>query len=79
MPDGEVVGLKVQEMQSHGPGAPAECCAANSGAAVHCLLENSSGIFKAHLLFAYGAQSNETRGLGREHTKSRSQSHTYWK
>lgn len=77
MPDGEVMRLKAHEMQSHGPGAPAECCTANSGAAAHSLLENNSGILKARLLFAYGAQSNETRGLGREHTKSRSQRHTY--
>lgn len=73
------MGVKVYEMQSHGPEAPAECCTANSDAGAHCLLENSSGILKERLLFAYGAQSNETRGLGSEHTKSPSQSYTYWK
>lgn len=68
------MGVKVHEMQSHGPEAPAECCTANNAAtaatAARCLLENSSGIFKECLLFAYGAQSNERRGLGSEHTKS---------
>lgn len=71
--------MKVREMQSHGAEAPAECCTANSIAAACCLLENSSGILKERLLFAYGAQSNETRGLGSEHTKSQSQNDTYWK
>lgn len=77
MPDGEVMRVKAHEMQSHGPVAPAECCTANIGATARCLLENSSGILKARLLFEYGAQSNKTRGLGREHTKSRSQRLTY--
>lgn len=33
LPDGQVVGAKMREMQSHGPEAPAECCTANSAAA----------------------------------------------
>lgn len=55
----------MREMQ-----APPECCTARSGAATHCILEYGSGILKKRLLFTYGALSNESWGLGSEHTES---------
>lgn len=76
LPNGQALGVKVYEMQSSGPETPAECCAANSTAAARCLLENSSGILKGRLLFAFGAQSNETRGLGSEHRAEVKATHT---
>lgn len=59
--------------------APPECGTARSGAATHCILEYGSGILKKRLLFTYGALSNESWGLGSEHTKSQRPSHTRWK
>lgn len=65
-------------MQSRGPAAPGACCRAKSCACIHCLLVDGSGILRERLLFAYGALSNETWGLGSERIKSPSLSHTRW-
>lgn len=46
--------------------------------AAHCLLVNGSGILRERLLFAYGALSNETWGLGSRCIKSPGLSHTRW-
>lgn len=45
---------------------------------VRCLLVNGSGILRERLLFAYGALSNETWGLGSKRIKSPCLSHTRW-
>ncbi len=66
-------------MQSRGAAARGACCRANSPACAHCLLVNDSGILREHLLFAYGALSNESRGLGeRAHKEPRFKPHTHW-
>lgn len=74
----EVAGVKVNKMWSRGPAARDACCRANSRAHNHCLLVNGSGILRERLLFAHGALSNETWGLGSECIKSPGLSHTRW-
>lgn len=53
-------------------------CRANGPACTHCLLVSGTSILRERLLFAYGALSNETWGLGRERIKSPGLSHTHW-
>lgn len=65
-------------MQSRGPAARGACCRANSRAGTHCLLANGSGILRERPLFAYGALSNETWGLGSSRIKSPGLSSTRW-
>lgn len=64
--------------QSRGPAARGACCRANSRASTHCLLVNGPGILRERLLFAYGALSNETWGLGSRRIKSPGLSHARW-
>lgn len=47
-------------------------------ACAHCLLVNGSGILRERLVFAFGALSNETGGLGSSCLKSPRLRHTGW-